>query len=75
MTTNRIRRYHRLWATPESETQRNANVLPAGFVVLSLTHLTPQEQQQVKCQAQLYQWAYDEAKREADEKFINDWII
>jgi hypothetical protein len=71
VTTNRIQRYERLWSA-EAPTTR---AIPQGFAVMSLGHLSPAQQSAVAAQRDLYQLAFDRAQAEADERFVNDWMI
>ena len=79
MSGNRIRRYESLWTgtTPADKdaTPGMPAEVPPGFVIFPLAHLSPAEREAVARQSDLYQRAYDQARREADEKFIRDWMI
>lgn len=71
MTTNRIARYEHLWK-PDSAP---SGQVPNGFAIVSLGHLDPAQRAAVAAQQALYQWAYDRARADADERFIHDWVI
>jgi hypothetical protein len=75
MAKNRIRRYQNVWDTKPAASQPPSLELPAGFTMLCLAHLNPDERQHIQHQLHLYQWAFEEARRKCDEEFINNWII
>jgi hypothetical protein len=61
MFRNRIRQYTR--ALEESETGAAAGSAPPGFAAVPLTHLPPAMQQAARAQSQLYQLAYEQARK------------
>jgi hypothetical protein len=69
--TNRIKRFERVWAAGPSTSTKP----PDGFVLMSLGHLTPAQAAALHAQRSIYQWAYDEARKAAEERFIHDWVI
>jgi hypothetical protein len=85
MSGNRIRRYEGLWSQQTAPTDERpapgassapaSTDMPPGFAAVSLAHFSPTQRQAIAAQADLYQRAYDQARREADEKFVRDWLI
>ena len=71
MTTNRIQRYERLW----TDQDRPSTGVPDGFAMITLGHLSPAELTALDARRAIYQLAYDQARAEAEERFIHDWII
>ena len=47
--------------------------VPPGFAIVVLNHRTPAELAWILSQRQLYQWAYDEARRQADARRLIDF--
>jgi len=77
---NRIRRYEGIWSTSNGVDRRTSHGgapagVPPGFAVFPLAHWSPAEQQAIAAQADLYQRAYDLARRAADQHFVLDWMI
>jgi hypothetical protein len=83
MSSNRIRAFENLWkslgaaggATSDKPAAPMPREVPPGFALFPLAHLTPSEKRAIAAQTDLYQRAYDVARREADAKFIRDWVI
>jgi hypothetical protein len=75
MVQNRIRRYESLWSDRPEPAAGVSNNLPEGFVVQPLSHLSFEQRQAISQQSQLYQWAYDQARKESDQKLFWDWSI
>jgi hypothetical protein len=42
---------------------------------MSLSHLSATQQKAVAARRDLYQLAFDRAQADADERFVNDWMI
>jgi hypothetical protein len=62
-------------ATPAARAASPSAVPPFGFAVQLLGHLTPVHRQAIAQQRELYQWAFDQARREYDQKLFWDWSI
>lgn len=75
MNINRIRRYDQLWRQLDSDGKAQSDFIPEGFTVFCLNYLSLEERQQIATNKDLYQWAFDEAKRRVDNNFLEDWII
>jgi hypothetical protein len=71
VTTNRIQQYERLW----TDAVRPSSGVPQGFAMIALGHLTPTELAALDARRTLYQWAYDQARADAEARSIHDWII
>jgi hypothetical protein len=78
MVQNRIRRYEALWATGAMEPQAHECLppgVPEGFTVQLLSHLSPDERRAIAERKDLYSWAYEQARKQSDQKLFWDWSI
>lgn len=75
MVQNRIQRYEALWVDRPREPQTHKEAIPPGFSVQLLGHLRPEHCQSIANRKELYQWAYDQARKESDQKLFWDWSI
>ncbi|MFN7795042.1 MAG: hypothetical protein ACK5Q3_05700 [Planctomycetota bacterium] len=75
MVQNRIRRYEALWATSAMEPETQECQIPEGFTVQLLGHLTPDERRAIAERKDLYSWAYEQARKQSDQKLFWDWSI
>lgn len=75
MKVNRIQRYDHIWSSSKSADDASSPVVPPGFAVMFLNHLTTEQRQVIEKNNALYRWAYEEARRKIDNDFIADWVI
>jgi len=75
MVQNRIKRYEALWSENSRESPKEHPGVPAGFTVQLLGHLDPQQRQSIANQRDLYQWAYEQARKDCDQRLFWDWSI
>jgi hypothetical protein len=75
MVQNRIQRYESIWLNSPKAPSPTQDVIPTGFAVQLLGHLTPEHRQAIAQQRELYQWTFDQARREYDQKLFWDWSI
>lgn len=75
MVQNRIKRYEAIWRESSRESPQENQGIPAGFTVQLLGHLDPQQRNTVANQRDLYQWAYEQARKDCDQRLFWDWSI
>ena len=75
MVTNRIQKYNAIWANHSQPKPQPLESIPPGFAPQLLNHLSPEQQQAIAMQKELYLWAYQEARRQSDQRLFSDWSI
>jgi len=75
MVQNRIRRYGALWTESPMESDTDPSRIPDGFTVQLLSHLTHDERRAIADRKDLYLWAYNQARKQSDQKLFWDWSI
>jgi hypothetical protein len=75
MERNRIRRYEAIWSGFGESTERAADLIPEGFVAVPMEILSGGQREQLIANKELYDYAYQQAMREANKRLFCDWTI
>ncbi|MFN5467516.1 MAG: hypothetical protein ACK56G_12705 [Pirellulaceae bacterium] len=75
MERNRIRKYEAIWSTSSESKERGAEPIPEGFVAVPMEILPVGQREQLIANKELYDYAYQQAIREANKRLFCDWTI
>ncbi len=75
MERNRIRKYEAIWSASGEAKERAADAIPEGFVAVPMEILPVGQREQLIANKELYDYAYQQAIREANKRLFCDWTI
>jgi hypothetical protein len=75
MERNRIRKYEAIWSASSESKERGAEPIPEGFVAVPMEILPVGQREQLIANKELYDYAYQQAIREANKRLFCDWTI
>lgn len=75
MERNRIRKYEAIWSGFSEPKERISDPVPEGFVAVPMEILPCGQREQIIANKELYDFAYQQAIREANKRLFCDWTI
>jgi len=75
MERNRIRKYEAIWSASSEPKECATDLVPEGFVAVPMEILPGVQREQLIANKELYDYAYQQAVREANKRLFCDWTI